>query len=502
MAQGALPFQYEAEPCGGGLTGFAGLGVYLDLIQVSGLAAAIRRHLWVAGGQGWLDVQMIVAVIALNLCGGDRVEDLERLEGDSGFAVVLRAVERRLLVRRERRLMKSRFRRGRGRAVPSPSALSAWLERFHDAGEEAKRAAGRAFIPRPSAGLLGLWRVNQALVSFLQSHRRQEVATLDMDATLVESHKRQALYCYKKFKAYQPLNSWWAEQEVVVHSEFRDGNVPAGHQQLRVLKASVAALPAGVRKVYLRSDTAGYQKDLLLYCGEGGDERFGVIEFAVGVDVTAEFRRAALAVPAGDWRPLDRIFEGMRQETGQEWAEVCFVPNWAGASKKRADYRFLAIREPLEQLDLGDADQLPFPTEEFEKKGRYKLFGVVTNRELPGDAAIWWYRERCGKSEEAHAVMKHDLAGGVLPSGLFGANAAWWAIMVLAHNLNATMKRLVLGPAWVARRMKALRLALIALPGRVIRHARRLIVRLAAEAGLDLVLRARRTILALARGPT
>jgi hypothetical protein len=25
---------------------------------------------------------------------------------------------------------------------------------------------------------------------------------------------------------------------------------------------------------------------------------------------------------------------------------------------------------------------------------------------------------------------------GILPSGLFGANAAWWAIMVLAHNLR------------------------------------------------------------------
>ena len=59
-----------------------------------------------------------------------------------------------------------------------------------------------------------------------------------------------------------------------------------------------------------------------------------------------------------------------------------------------------------------------------------------------------------------------------------------------------------LGPAWVARRMKALRLALIALPGRVIRHARRLIIRLASDAGLDLVLSARRNILALARGPT
>ena len=33
----------------------------------------------------------------------------------------------------------------------------------------------------------------------------------------------------------------------------------------------------------LRSDTAGYQRELLRYCAEGGDERFGVIEFAVGV---------------------------------------------------------------------------------------------------------------------------------------------------------------------------------------------------------------------------
>ena len=94
------------------------------MIEVSGLLAAVRRHVRVAGRQGWLDVQMIVAVIALNLCGGERVEDLERLEADAGFAAVLRAVERRLLVRRERRRMKSRFRRGRERAVPSPSALS------------------------------------------------------------------------------------------------------------------------------------------------------------------------------------------------------------------------------------------------------------------------------------------------------------------------------------------------------------------------------------------
>jgi len=57
---------------------------------------------------------------------------------------------------------------------------------------------------------------------------------------------------------------------------------------------------------------------------------------------------------------------------------------------------------------------------------------------------IWWLRERCGKSDEVHSVMKSDLAGGQLPSGLFGANAAWWALMILAHNLNTAMTAILI----------------------------------------------------------
>jgi len=98
--------------------------------------------------------------------------------------------------------------------------------------------------------------------------------------------------------------------------------------------------------------------------------------------------------------------------------------------------------------------------------------------------------------------MKSDLAGGQLPSGLFGANAAWWALMILAHNLNTAMKWLVLGKDWTTKRMKALRFRLIGLPGRVVSHARRLIIRLAAGAEvLGTIVAARQAIRALARGP-
>jgi hypothetical protein len=241
---------------------------------------------------------------------------------------------------------------------------------------------------------------------------------------------------------------------------------------------------------------------LLLYCGEGKNKRFGVIEFAVGADVTEAFRAAVLATAESEWKPLVRKVDGVEYATDQEYAEIVYVPNWAGNSRNKADYRFIAIREPLGQLPLGDEDKLPFPTENFGAKGRYKLFGVVTNRKEDGDEVIWWLRKRCGNSEAVHSALKSDLAGGQMPSARFGANAAWWALSILAFNINAALKRLALGGEWMAMRMKAMRFHLIGLPGRVVSHARKLVVRLGGGAeALATLVSARLKILALAQGP-
>jgi hypothetical protein len=70
-------------------------------------------------------------------------------------------------------------------------------------------------------------------------------------------------------------------------------------------------------------------------------------------------------------------------------------------------------------------------------------------------------------------------------------------------NLNAAMKRLILGAQWATRRMKAIRLHLIALPGQVMTHARQLIVRLATgHRSNELLIRVRQGILALAAVPS
>jgi len=480
IAQGVLPFRYESEPTASGMTALAGLPPYLELAVVSGLTDSIRRHLRVCSGQkqGWTDAQIVMPLVLLNVAGGDCVDDLRILEADEGFVKVVRRAELHGLRRKERREQERRWRKERKRAVPSPSVVFRYLSTFDNPIEEAKQAAGRAFIPAPNEHLQALGQVNEDFLRFAQQKSPQREATLDQDTSLVKTYKQEALHCYQGDKAYQPMTTYWSEQDLVTHSEFRDGNVPANYQNLRALKETLDVLPEGVVKVYFRGDTAANQKELLRYCAEGKSERFGVIEFAIGVDVTAEFKRAVAEVEEGEWQPLEREVDGQRVKTEQEWAEVCFVPNWTAQRKEGPTYRYLAIRELLKQAELpGLEAQLPFPSMSFGER-QYKVFGMVTNRDIPGDNLIWWHRERCGKGEEIHKVMKEDLAGGHLPSYRFGANAAWWGIVVLAFNLNSLMKRLVLPQGWAPKRLKAIRFGFINLAGRVISHARQLIIRL------------------------
>ena len=105
IRQGILPFRYECEYTGSGMTALAGLPPYLELAVVSGLTDSVRRHLRVCADQeqGWMDTQIVMPLVLLNVAGGNSVEDLKILEGDEGFAKVLRRVEMHGLLRKQRR---------------------------------------------------------------------------------------------------------------------------------------------------------------------------------------------------------------------------------------------------------------------------------------------------------------------------------------------------------------------------------------------------------------
>lgn len=513
MIQGLLPFNYEIEKKPSGMTSLAGLPLYFDLAFALQFSESVARHLPDSeNAQGWANRHHIMSLIMLNLAGGSAVDDICLLERDHGLTRFVQKLETWGLSRAERRAFEKKWRKEKKRSFPSPSSIFRFLKQFHDPEEEKKRQEHKAYIPKQNDKLKGLSEINKDYLAFKQRHHAMNQATVDSDATLIESNKKEALYCYKGFHAYQPLTMLWKEQDVVLYSEFRDGNVPAGYQQRRVLEAALEHLPEGVEKVAFRADSAGYEVDLLQYMAEGKNERFGAIKFGVSADVTDAFKKAVREVSPDEWHPLLKEIKGIIRDTGQEWAEVCYVPSWVGHKKEGPDYRYIAIREPFRQMILSDVEEkqltLPFPTMEFANEGKYKLFGVVTNwlpEEKTGNELVLWHRERNGAGEKIHDEMKNAFAGGNLPTKYFGGNAAWWQLTCIAYNLNAIMKDLVLrqeGEQWVNRCLKSIRFHFITIPGRVIDHARQLIIRLSHEHPMsEAMVNARLRIMAMATGP-
>jgi hypothetical protein len=219
MAQGVLPFKYETEEKTTGMTALGGLPAYLDLAQRMGFSKSIQKHLKVrAGGQGWTDTQMVLALVLLNLAGGDCVEDIKVVEADDGFCEVLKKAEMHGLRRKVRRALMRRWRKERRRTVPSPSAIFRYLAQFHDKEQEGNRQPRKALIPVANEHLRGFGAINKDLVAFSNRQQLANTATLDMDATLVATSKAEALFCYKGYKSYQPLSTWWAEQEIILHT--------------------------------------------------------------------------------------------------------------------------------------------------------------------------------------------------------------------------------------------------------------------------------------------
>jgi hypothetical protein len=326
---------------------------------------------------------------------------------------------------------------------------------------------------------------------------------LDQDATFINTNTKNALYNYLGEKSYEAFNTYCPEYDMVAGTQFRDGNVPPGYGQLEELKRVLSYVPVGVEKVSLRSDSAGYQIELLSYCCEGKNERFGVIDFTISCPVTKEFRASAQAVPASEWKPVTKEINlrgiKVRKETNQEYATVQYVPQWAGYSKNGPEYRFIAVRERFRDRLTPKSSEgqllLPELLEDFEAENDnikslhltemagdvFKLFGIVTNMiEKDGDELISWHHERCGKSEELHRILKDEMAGGHIASRKFGANAAWWNTAVLAQSLLSLFKHYFLPEECKKSRPKTLRFRFFVTLGRIVRHARRVVLKIQA----------------------
>ena len=449
--QEKTPFAIGQAPMTGTLTARGGLSAVSRVLRSVGLPGSCDTHVPVKQrARGFSAGQQVESLVLLHAAGGDCMEDMESLREDEGVAKML------------------------GYAVASARCVGDFLDLFHDA-EKVANARSRAeaqerlaFIPEENGLLEGLQRVQGELVR--AAARRQEaprVATVDQDATIIESHKREALWTYEGIRGYQPMVAVWAETELILADEFRDRNVPASYSPLTCAQAAFAALPDAVTEHYFRGDSACHESGLLNWLRDERRENGpqGFIGFAVSARMSPELAQALKAVREKQWTTFGQDADG----TLRQWAEVDFVPGEKVEKKDIQPLRYVGLRLLKPQGEL------------FADGNGQHYHAVITNRwKEDGGSILNWHREKAGTIEHVHDDIKNGLGGGQLPSGKFGANAAWFRIACIAHNILAALRHGWTDETLRNAKAKRLRFAIINVTGRFSRDRRKITLRLAA----------------------
>jgi hypothetical protein len=435
------PFVLDPRPLTEASSAHAGLLATSRAYRSLGVPDLIAASLKLRKRQrGYSEGQMIESVVLLQTVGGDCPEDIRLLAADPCME------------------------RGLGYAPPKVTAVREFLELFHDEMVELQRpsrAVQKSFIFPSTEPVAALQQVQAHTVRriagrYQQQGQAQQIATVDQDATIIESHKRSALPHYEGGRGYQPMLAVWAETDLVLADEFRDGNVPARQAPLTCAKMAFEALPTDLRERYFRGDSACHENELIrwLVHPDRSTEPGGAIGFAISAMMTDELIKAMRRIPEKAWTTFDTEADG----TLRQWAEVPYVRSERYEQKDSRPLRYVGLRllKPQGLLFADGSDR--------------HHHAVITNRELSGDKLLDWHREKAGTIEHVHDEIKNALAGGHMPSQRFAVNAAWFKLALLSYNLASAIKGLCFDPEERTVRFKKYRLLLVHLSGRMNRN--------------------------------
>ena len=446
------PFEIDPRPLDEMASPHAGLLATSRALRSLKLPDLIAANLKLKQRQrGCTDAQSIESLVLLQTAGGECPEDISLLAGD----VCLE--------------------RGLGYTLPKVGALRGFLNRFHDEELELTRPARevqKSFIMPSSAPVQGLQSVLAGVVRrtaklYAQQAQPLRIATVDQDATIIESHKENALSHYEGGRGYQPMVAVWAEADLVLADEFRDGNVPAQQAPLTCARWAFAALPDDIEQRYFRGDSACHENELLSWLKhpDRAQEPGGRIGFAVSARMSPELSKTMAQITESAWQTFATEADG----TLRQWAEVAFVPGEAGEKKASKPLRYVGLRLLKPQGVL------------FKDGSDRHHHGVVTNLDWDGARLLNWPREKAGTVEHVHDEVKNALAGGHLPSQHFAVNAAWFKLALLAYNIASAIKGLCFNPEERTARFKKYRLLLVHLAGRMSRFQCKLRLRFRAS---------------------
>ena len=385
------------------------------------------------------------------LCGGTRLEDIERLRHDTAYMNALGAD-----------------------LIPDPTTAGDFCRRFHE--QQVIELMECINAVRPA-----LWR-----------GRGKEllgpVTYIDADGTMAPTwgEQKEGMHiCYKGIWGYAPLILSVANTKEVLYVVNRSGNAPSHLGAAQWIDRSIALVAPHVGRVCLRGDT-----DFSLTANF--DRWSEQADFLFGMDAHPTLVALAQGVPESQWKSLQRKekYTTLTSQTRERYqsnekqrivvereylnlrlnheevAEFDYRPG-----KCSRDYRMVVLRKNISRMKGENVlfDEI-----------RY-FFYITTRDDLSGEQVVQCANQRCDQ-ENVIEELKNGVNALRVPLYDLVSNWAYMVIAALAWNIKS----------WFAMMMhlKADRLAymrmefrrflhsVILIPCRVVRRARGVTIRL------------------------
>ncbi len=210
-------------------------------------------------------------------------------------------------------------------------------------------------------------------------------------------------------------------------------------------------MPKGKRIEEVLLDAEYYTNDVIDYL-----ERKRV-RWAICVDKDSSVMEAIGGISGSDWRPY-RTEDGIM--TDREISETVHVTN-----KGKSAFRLVVLRWKDRQADLF--------------RDSYHYHCIATGMiDQSAEQVVWRYNKRA-QIENHIKEIKSGFGMDRMPSGDFLANAVHFGIGIMTYNLFIAQKLLVMPEPWRTKTIKSLRWLLIEVAGRLVRHGRRVILKVA-----------------------
>lgn len=384
------------------ITANAGLGLFGEFLYSQRFSGIIDSNInGFKSNHSYKPSEFITPLLLMLNGGGRYIEDVREIARDEALLQLLQI-----------------------RNVPSSSAIGDWLR----------------FVGDAKGGLSGLSRCNQKLLKRGLKKSGLKEFTLDIDATQIVAEKQTAKVTYKGEQGYMPIVGHIAETGMVVHDEFRDGNVSPNTRNHEFIKQCCAKIPKGKKISMFRADSASYQAAIFNWCEQNH------IKYAVGGHMDASVKTIIKELAESRW------------EKYQDSSSIARVTHCMDKTDKA--FNLIIIRRPW-QPDLLDPQA--------DDSKRYVL--VATNIQDSAESVILWYNQRGEASENRIKELKIGFGMEYMPCGTTKANAVYFRIGVLAYNLFKLFKVVAMPKEWAKHTVQTIRWKFYQTAGKLVMHA-------------------------------